>query len=70
MNVLIVRCANGRVVWVRNVVHHEEQLLCVDDNVAIAYPPVPSQTKTFLQAVLQHSAALQGNVQSVESIVL
>jgi len=70
MVLLVVRCANGRVLWRKRVVHHADQLLCVNDGFSLDYPAVDANIVPFLQAIVQHSSGLQGAVQSLESITL
>lgn len=71
MTVILIRCQNGIVVWVK-IVHspHSASWVCGDDGFAIAAPTTAIGAKSALLSMAQHSIALAGSILQVVQLNL
>lgn len=71
MTVILIRCQNGIVVWVK-IVHspHSASWLCSDDGFDVAAPTTALQAKSALVTMAQHSIALAGSILQVVELAL
>jgi len=71
MLVMLVNCANGRVLWTHISRGDRRGVwVCRRDQFQIPAPESPSDLDTFIPAILAHSQQLSGAVQSVDQLTL
>lgn len=69
MKVILVRCANGLVVWVQHrTAQHSKAWMCTRDNFVLAEPSEPGGLSQFLATMQQHSVSLMGAIQQLTEL--
>lgn len=71
MTVILIRCQNGIVVWVRlSEGPHSWKWLCGDDGFTVSAPTNAVTAKSVLLSMAQHSVALAGSILQVVQLTL